>query len=288
MPKSRHRKKKPTRNTYRQAKPEMELNEFGEEVRVDRKQTVDGESGLSEGSSSIEAIEKTFIDPVAEGEFDIEVLKGRGESFIENNKTWVIGLVSLLFFLLAGYFFINRVFFPNKQAESQEAIYQAQSYFNEDNYELALNGDGQYPGFLEIIDDYSGFFKGNTETGNLAKYYAGVCYLNLKDFENAASYLGQYKGRDQMLSSMAQGGIGDAYMELGDTDKGISQYKKAASMNSNDLTSPLFYMKAAMALEQKGDMAAAKEMYEKLSNYPNSQYGREADKYITRIGAMAK
>lgn len=285
MPKSRHRKKKPTRSTYSQTKPEMELNEFGEVVRVDRKKA--GSTLEGEGESGFESIEKAFIDPIVGEQLTAEEIQGRGEKFINNNKNMVIGLAAALFLLLACFFFLTRVFFPGKQAAAQENIFHAQQYFSQDSFALALNGDGNYPGFLEVIDDYSGFFKGNAETGNLAKYYAGICYLNMKDYDNAVSYLGQYKGRDKMVSAMAQGGMGDAYMELGDTDKGISQYKKAASMNSNELTSPIFLMKAGMAMEQAGNMSGAKEMYEKLKDYPDSQYGRDAAKYLTRVEALS-
>jgi hypothetical protein len=49
----------------------------------------------------------------------------------------------------------------------------AQQQFEKDSFQLALtNPGGGYSGFLDIIDSYSG-----TKTANLAKYYAGICYL---------------------------------------------------------------------------------------------------------------
>ena len=289
MPKSRHRKKKHNRSTYQQNKPEVELNEFGEEVKVDIKNASDSslESSSIDGrteehNSGLETLERTFIDQ----EIDIEEIQGRGEKFINDNKGLFIGAVSLFFLLFAGYFFVTRVFAPGKQAAAQEDIFRAQQYFSQDSFALALNGDGNSLGFLDIISDYNGVFKGNAQAGNLAKYYAGICYLNLKDYDNAIDYLSQYKGRDVMVSAMAQGAIGDAYMEKEQTDKGIAQYKKAAALNSNELTSPMFYLKAGMAMEQAGNYAGAKEMYEKLKDYPNSQYGRDAQKYVTRVEAL--
>ena len=50
----------------------------------------------------------------------------------------------------------------------------AEIYFEKDSFNLALNGDLNSAGFIDIADDYS-----STKTGKLANYYAGICYLNL-------------------------------------------------------------------------------------------------------------
>ncbi|MDZ7774475.1 MAG: hypothetical protein U5L09_02100 [Bacteroidales bacterium] len=70
----------------------------------------------------------------------------------------------------------RRPCFLKKEATSQ--IFVAERYFEQDSLQLALNGDGQYPGFVEIADEY-----GMTKTGNLAHYYAGVSYLKLGEMK---------------------------------------------------------------------------------------------------------
>jgi len=263
MPKSRHRKKNPNRQ-YR-SKNQDEFQNI--------------ESNNSNEDASV--LEKTFIDQ----EVDIADLQGKGERFINDNKSMVLGITGVFLLLLLAYLLLTRIYGPGQEADAQAEMVQAQQYFAQDSFNLALNGDGNYAGFLEIIDNYDGLLKGNTKSGNLANYYAGVSYLNMGNYEEAINYLSNFDGNDIMLSAMAQGAIGDANMELGNTDKGIAQYKKAATMNENDLTSPLFYLKAGMALESKGDFTGAKAMYEKLKEFPNSQQGRDADKYITRAAA---
>ena len=57
-------------------------------------------------------------------------------------------------------------------------MYQAERYLEMDSLKLALNGDGNYLGFLDIAKDYK-----FTTAGNLAKYSAGICYLHLGDYE---------------------------------------------------------------------------------------------------------
>ena len=52
---------------------------------------------------------------------------------------------------------------------------------------LALLGDANGAGFLDVVDKY-----GSTPSGNLAKHYAGICYLRTGDLENAAKYLAKF------------------------------------------------------------------------------------------------
>lgn len=63
-------------------------------------------------------------------------------------------------------------------------FFRAQQYFQQDSLALALNGDATNPGFLKIMDKYSG-----TKAANLAHFYAGAIYLKQGDFANAEKHL---------------------------------------------------------------------------------------------------
>ena len=49
-------------------------------------------------------------------------------------------------------------------------MWKAEEYYRIDSFQAGTNGDGQNPGFLNIISKYGG-----TEAANLASFYAGVC-----------------------------------------------------------------------------------------------------------------
>ena len=86
---------------------------------------------------------------------------------------------------------------------------------------------------------------------------------------------------------MARGTLADAYMELGESSKAVSSYLAAAKMNKNDLTTPLFLMKAATAYEIMNDFKKALPLYEQIKKeFPSSVEAREIDKYITRAKGM--
>jgi TolA-binding protein len=68
-------------------------------------------------------------------------------------------------------------------------------------------------------------------------------------------------------------------------EDGLSYYKKAAYTAENEITSPFFLKKAALCLEKLNKTEEALKLLEELRNkYPNSAEGREADKYIYRLG----
>jgi tetratricopeptide (TPR) repeat protein len=151
-----------------------------------------------------------------------------------------------------------------------------------DSLNKALSGDGNYLGFLDIIDQY-----GMTKSANLSKYYAGICYLKLGQYENAIDYLEKFNGRDLVVSAMATGGIGDAYLELNQPEKALEYYLEAAVDYKNEFTSPLFYMKAAQTCEIRKDYTKALEYYKTIKKeYPRSFEAQEIDKNISYAEGM--
>ncbi len=271
MPKSKNRKKRKPYIAKKEKEDQMyEFDENGNIIGLKNNATT------AEEGTTAATLERTLLDQ----EFDIEDFQSKSEQFVNKNKGVVIGIVGGLCLLAALWFFWSNVYKPGQQSGAVEEMFQAQQYFEVDSFRLALNGDGNYSGFLDIADNFGG-----SKAGNLANYYAGVSYLNLGEFENAIDYLKRFSSSDLILSGMANGAIGDAYMELGDDAQGISYYKKAANTNPNDFVSPMYLLKAGLAMEKSGDMSGAKSMFEKLKDYPKSEYGAEADKYLTRVEA---
>ena len=163
-------------------------------------------------------------------------------------------------------------------------MFQAERYLEMDSLKLALNGDGNYLGFLDIASDYK-----FTSTGNLAKYSAGICYLHLGNYNEAIEFLNSYSKKDKVLGSLAIGATGDAYVELGNIEKGISNYLEAAEYAENSFNTPLFLMKAAELYELTGKFSEALKLYERIENqYPESTEGSTIEKYIARAKLLTK
>jgi tetratricopeptide (TPR) repeat protein len=168
------------------------------------------------------------------------------------------------------------------EAEAQSEMFHAEHYFQKDSLDKAINGDGVAYGFIDIIDIYGG-----TKSANLAHYYLGIAYLKQGLYEDAIDHLSSFSSSDVMLSSVSKGAQGDAYMELGDAESAISQYKSAANSSPNNFTSPMYLLKAGQVLESIGEYAEAVDVYKKIEeDYPESQEGRDIAKYISRASSF--
>jgi tetratricopeptide (TPR) repeat protein len=209
---------------------------------------------------------------------DVEEVYSKTETFIEDNKNTLIGVVAVLALIIGGYFGYTSLYLAPLQEEAQQEMFMAEKYFAMDSLNKAINGDGVYPGFLQIADDYS-----STKAGNLANYYLGISFLKTGQFEAAIEALNNFDSSDEVVGSMALGATGDAYMELGDLSKAASYYKKAADRRDNDFTTPLFLMKAGNTYELLGEYSDAVSAYKLIKDeYKKSAEANEIEKYISR------
>ena len=200
------------------------------------------------------------------------------EQFFEDNQKKIIRVFSIVIGVVALFLGYQNFYLEPLEKEAQTEMFNAEINFAKDSFNLALNGDDQYLGFIDIADDYS-----NTKAGKLANYYAGLSYLYLGEFEDAIDYLEDFKSDDIVLSSLAIGCIGDAYLELDNQDKAMSYYKKAANNHNNEFTTPRFLMKQATVHELQGNYEEALDIYNVINeDYRQSREGQNVAKYIER------
>jgi tetratricopeptide (TPR) repeat protein len=224
------------------------------------------------------------IDKTEERIVAVEEAFSRTEQFIEKYQQIILIVVGVIIVVVLGFFGFRRFYLGPKEKEAQSQMFMAEKYFEQDSLKKALNGDGQYLGFLAIIDEY-----GMTKSANLSHYYAGICYLKLGQFELALEQLNKFSTSDKLVGPMAKGAMGDANMELKQVEKAAGLYLEAAEMKKNDFTSPLFMMKSAMAYEELGKFDKSLGIYKRIKEeYPRSNEGREIDKYISYAEGMVK
>jgi len=214
---------------------------------------------------------------------NVEETLSRTEQYLEENYKSLLIIVGVIV-AIVGLFFLGRMYLGKKNSEAQSQMYQAERWLEMDSLKLALNGDGNYLGFIDIAKNYK-----LTKAGNLAKYSAGMCYLHLGQYQDAIEFLSKYSKQDKVLGSLATGAIGDAYVELGDLDKGLSKYIEAADYGKNSFNTPVFLMKAGQIYELQQKYAEAAKLYERIKNeYPESTEGTTIDKYIARVKLLIK
>lgn len=214
---------------------------------------------------------------------DLSQAKVTAEHFLERNSKLLIGILAGLVIVVGGYLFYKYMIIEPRQKEAVEQMFQAQIQFEKDSFDLALNNPGGgYAGFLEIIDQYGG-----TPAANTANYYAGICYLNMGNFEEAIRYLDAFSPKDETTKAMKQGALGDAYAEQNDLDKALAQYNKAADVGNNSLITPYYLMKVGQLNESQSKFADARKAYERIRDeFPNTEEGADIEKYLIRLESL--
>ncbi len=207
---------------------------------------------------------------------------GKVEQFVEDNKQKVLIAGGVVVLLVVGLVYLFAKFLPEQNLKAQKAMYMAEFAFAKDSFAVALNGNAANKGFAQVASDF-----GWTKAGKLANYYAGICCLNLKKYDDAVKYLDKFSTSDPIVGALRLSALGDAYTELGKFDDGIKQYEKAASFSDNESYTPYFLFKTGLAYEKAKKPEDAKKCYEKVrSQYPNSDEGRDIEKYIARVSAQ--
>ncbi len=215
---------------------------------------------------------------------NLEEALSKTEQYIEKNQKKLINIVFGVILVAILLFAYHQYYKIPLEEKAKSQMFQAQRYFEIDSFNLALNGDENYPGFLEIIDEF-----GSTSAGNLSKYYSGISYLRIGEYDKAIKQLRSFSSNDFLLSALAKSSIGDAYIELGENAKAASFYLEASSLNANDFTSPIYLKKAGIAYEMAKNYKKALAAYEKIEKeYSKSSEARDIEKYITRVKAMMK
>ena len=103
-------------------------------------------------------------------EVAIQSAIGRVEGFIMNNGRSLLTALIVVVVVVGGFFGYKYLISGPRAEKAAAMMFVAEQQFAVDSFALALNGDGNFAGFLEVIDRY-----GSTDEGNLARQYAGIC-----------------------------------------------------------------------------------------------------------------
>lgn len=211
---------------------------------------------------------------------DLVEVGAKAQGFMDRYQNYIFGALVVVVVIIGGVFVYNNFYQAPRQVEATEQMFQAQVQFERDSFVLALtNPGGGYLGFLDIIDTYGG-----TPAGNLANYYAGISYLHLGKYEAAIEFLSDFKADGKIIPAVKSGALGDAYAELGDLEKAMSFYKKAANVKNDDALTAYYLVKVGMLYEKQEQKDQARTYYQKVKDeYPSTPDGQNISKLLARI-----
>ena len=206
-------------------------------------------------------------------------------SFFNKYQNLIYGIIIGILVLVLAILAFNRFYLQKKNAEASAQIVQPiQWYMQGDTASLnmALEGDGENDGFLDIASSYK-----LTKTANTANYYAGLTYLKLGKKDEAMDYLKKFKQKEDVLWYACQATIGDLYDDQGDEANAISYYEKAAK-GKEPLFTPIALFKLGQMYERKGDWNKALAAYETIEKDFYNEYNKmSVAQYTERARANA-
>ena len=212
----------------------------------------------------------------------LEEALSKSEQFFENNKKTIFGCLIAIIVIIAGGMLYNAKVAQPRQIRAAEAIFPGETYFVNGDYNSALDGDAYgFEGFVELSKQYK-----STKAGKLAGLYAGLCYAQMDNMEEAEKYLAKFKGNDQMVAPAALGALANCYATAGQNSKAIATFEKAAKKANNNLLSPYYYFQAGLIYESMDKPAQALKIYKMIkTKYPESIESQDIDKYIARLSS---
>lgn len=207
-----------------------------------------------------------------------EALSASGQ-WIEKNQNLLTWCITGIIIVVCGIIAINNYVIKPHAAEAQNETAKAVVYFNQGQWEQALNGDDEdCLGFQEIADKYRHY-----QAGELAALYAGICNYKLGNFEEAADDLKRFDADDLNIDPAAKMLLGDAYVQMDELAKAAKAYEQAAE-SKNELIAPIALKKLGFVRMEQGDNKAAKKAFEQIKNdYMLSAEAQDIDKYIAGV-----
>ena len=219
-----------------------------------------------------------------------EIIIAKAKDFWERYSKIIMIVAGAIILLGGGYLGYKNFIQKPKETKASETMFKAEEYYRLDSVNLALNGDGQYPGFLSIIKKYGG-----TDAANLANFYAGSCYLKLGDNNNAVKHLKKFSSSAKQIQARAYNLLGDAYADLGKNSDALDYYKKAAHHFEVDQNNSAEYLFTAAYFADRvmKNSKEAIELYKEVKQkFQNAQIGSDragdlADNYLAQLGVYS-
>jgi tetratricopeptide (TPR) repeat protein len=202
--------------------------------------------------------------------FSVQELKRKFDS--NKNTRLITYIISGIFVLVIGYFVYLQFVIKPAEEKSKDAYWVGLNYATQDSTDLAIDN---LEGIVKKFDGRIG--------GENAQFILARQYMSKGEFKKALTELEGVDVEDTYISSMAIGLQGDCYSEMKDFKKAGTLYIDAASINENEMTTPMYLFKAGLCAEKDLNFEQAVECYTKIKDdYPAYASQKSIEKYLAR------
>lgn len=203
-------------------------------------------------------------------------------SFFKKEKNYGFFFLSIIVITTGSCFFYKKFFLSLSEEKALEELNYAQKYLSQGAIDKALNKKKlkiPYLGFYGIVTKYP-----FTKAGNISKFYAGICFYKLGNYKESIKMMRNFSAKDEFLSSIKYGMIGDAFAQIRNKNEALKNYVKAANIRENEITTPLYYYKAALLTFSMKKYKNSKFFLKKIEKkYPTFLHQKNVEKYLMFI-----
>jgi len=204
----------------------------------------------------------------------------RALGFYENNRNLVHAMAGgalLVVLVILGWNWNQ----GNRNNAALSEMAQAVQLYEAGSYQAALDGDASFSGLIDVADRFGG-----TVSGNLATFYSADALFRVGEMDRALEYFESYSKGSDYVGASAFAGEAAVHELLEDYDKAGDLYSRAANVFESDITSPMYFERAARAYAAAGSNSRAVRALETIrDDYPDSQAARNVEFQLAELGS---
>ncbi len=163
-----------------------------------------------------------------------------------------------------------------KAKKSEDAYWYGMNLIAQDSTDMAIQ---ELQSQVKKFDGLTG--------GENAQFLLASQYMKKGDFKKALTELEKVNVKDSYVSAMVVGLQGDCNSQMKKYKEAAALYQKAAKVDVNEFTSPMYLFKAGLVSEELQDYASALKFYEEIKDqFTTFANQKTIDKYIARVSNL--
>lgn len=207
----------------------------------------------------------------------------RAWEFFDENRPLVYGILGVIVAIVLG--IIGWTYLQHQRAEeAQQELARIVTVYEAGSYQQALDGTGEAPGLLSIVEEYGG-----TQPGNLARFYAADALFQLGEYDRAMEQFEAFEKGENILGASAYAGMASIYEVRGEYEEAGDYYMRAMEQFESGDLAPQYLLDAGRSYEEAGAFDEALRAYQMIQDdYPESNYANNIEFYIARVEAKQR
>lgn len=180
--------------------------------------------------------------------------------------------VGVLVIGILGYLLYRQFVWKPANEKSKNSYWEGLNYAKKDSTALAID-------YLESeVKKYDG-----KVGGEVAQFVLGRQLMANKEYKKAIEQLEDVDVEDTYVTIMAVGLQADCLSQMKKYEDAANKYLEAADMIENELTTPMYLMKAGLCAEEIKNFPKAAEFYQRIvDDYAGYAGQNQVEKYLSR------